>query len=59
QQKLEAVTNQPDPLTQLIVDDDASKGAKRKKKTEAGRISMDISGKEGTSTVGDKGEVAE
>ncbi|MCI87728.1 hypothetical protein A2U01_0109013, partial [Trifolium medium] len=41
------------------VDDDASKGAKRKKKTEAGRISMGISGKEGTSTVADKSEVAE
>ncbi|MCI84612.1 hypothetical protein A2U01_0105890, partial [Trifolium medium] len=51
-------TNQPDPLTQLIVDKDASKGAKRKKKTEAGHISMEIYGKEGTSTVADKGEVA-
>ncbi|MCI55365.1 hypothetical protein A2U01_0076615, partial [Trifolium medium] len=57
--KLEAVTNQPEPLTQLIVDDDVSKGTKRKKKAEAGRISLEIYGKEGTSAVADKGEVAE
>ncbi|MCI49897.1 hypothetical protein A2U01_0071141, partial [Trifolium medium] len=52
-------TNQPEPLTQLIVDDNASKSAKRKKKTEAGLISLEISGKEGTSVVADKGEVVE
>ncbi|MCI54692.1 hypothetical protein A2U01_0075942, partial [Trifolium medium] len=59
QQKLKTIPTQPDPLTQLIVDDDASKGAKRKKKTETGRISMEIAVKESTAAVVEKGEVAE
>ncbi|MCI51466.1 hypothetical protein A2U01_0072710, partial [Trifolium medium] len=45
QQKTEPAAEKPDPLTQLIVEDKTTKGGKRNKKAEAGRISMAIPNK--------------
>ncbi|MCI77138.1 hypothetical protein A2U01_0098408, partial [Trifolium medium] len=59
QAKLETASNQPDPLSQLVVEDETFKGGKRNKKTETGRISMEVPGKEGTSVVAAGGEVVE
>ncbi|MCI53756.1 hypothetical protein A2U01_0075003, partial [Trifolium medium] len=46
------------PLSQLVVEDETSKGGKRKKKTETGRISMEVPVKEGPSLAAVGGEVA-
>ncbi|MCI64906.1 hypothetical protein A2U01_0086164, partial [Trifolium medium] len=59
QQKLELATSPSDPLSQLMVEDETSKGGKRKKKTETGRISMEVPVREGPSLVAAGGEVAE
>ncbi|MCI59506.1 hypothetical protein A2U01_0080761, partial [Trifolium medium] len=50
QQKTEPAAKKPDPLTQLIVEDETTKGGKRKKKAETGRISMAIPRKGDAST---------
>ncbi|MCI00790.1 hypothetical protein A2U01_0021812, partial [Trifolium medium] len=52
QQKSEPETVVGDPLTQLLVEDEASKGGKRKRKTETGRITMPIPNKGEASTTG-------
>ncbi|MCI95043.1 hypothetical protein A2U01_0116341, partial [Trifolium medium] len=59
QQKLESDINKPDPLTQLIVEDETTKGGKRKKRTETGRISLEVPGKEGASNATAGGDVVE
>ncbi|MCI58063.1 hypothetical protein A2U01_0079316, partial [Trifolium medium] len=49
-QKTDPTPVQPEPLSQLVVEDETSKGGNRKKKTEIGRVSMAIPGKDGAST---------
>ncbi|MCI91190.1 hypothetical protein A2U01_0112484, partial [Trifolium medium] len=47
-------TTVPDPLSQLVVDDPASKGSKRKSQDEGTRISIEIPRKgEGVTAEGD------
>ncbi|MCI63542.1 hypothetical protein A2U01_0084799, partial [Trifolium medium] len=49
QQKTDPALDQPEPLSQLVVEDETSKGGKRKKKIETWRVSMAIPGKDGAS----------
>ncbi|MCI25627.1 hypothetical protein A2U01_0046818, partial [Trifolium medium] len=59
QQKTNPAPGQPEPLSQLVVEDEASRGGKRKKKIETRRVSMAIPGKDGASTTTTGGETIE
>ncbi|MCI47500.1 hypothetical protein A2U01_0068742, partial [Trifolium medium] len=60
QQKSQPVTEKIDPLSQRVVEDEAAKGGKRKKKPKVGRITLPIPNKgESSATRGDTEEVVQ
>ncbi|MCH79874.1 hypothetical protein A2U01_0000635 [Trifolium medium] len=52
QHKSQTEAEKVDPLSQLLVEDEAAKGGKRKKRTETGRITMSIPNKGEASAAG-------